>query len=136
MDAIRVAEEGAGGRRDARRRRARSPSLFATVSPRGTVAEVNMALLDEAREHLDDAVALRRAIHRHPEIGLSLPSTQRAVLEALDGLGLHVRTGEQATSVVATLDGGHPGPTVLLRGDMDALPMPEETGLEFASQIQ
>ena len=56
------------------------------------------------------------------------------VLEALDGLPLTVTTGTTSSSVVAVLDGDEPGPTVLLRGDMDALPMHEDTGLEFASR--
>jgi amidohydrolase len=94
-----------------------------------------MTLFDEARDLLDDAVALRRRIHRHPEVGLDLPETQKAVLQALDGHGYDVRTGQRATSVTATLDGAHPGPTVLLRGDMDALPMPENSGLDFASEV-
>ncbi len=78
---------------------------------------------------------LRRRIHACPEIGLDLPITQAAVLEALDGLGLEVRTGEATTSVVALLQGDRPGPTTLLRADMDALPMPEDTGLDFASRF-
>jgi amidohydrolase len=92
-------------------------------------------LIDEAREELGEAVALRRRIHRHPEVGLDLPITQRAVLDSLDGLGYDVRTGKDTTSVVATLEGANPGPTILLRGDMDALPMPENTGLDFASKV-
>jgi len=52
---------------------------------------IQTPLLDEARGLLDDIVALRRRIHRHPEIGLTLPRTQQAVLEALDGLGLETR---------------------------------------------
>src|SRR5262245_13259642 len=92
-------------------------------------------LLDEARSLLDDAVRLRRRLHRHPEIGLTLPRTQAAVLDSLDGLGLRVRTGERTTSVVAALEGGRPGPTLLLRADMDALPLREDTGLDFASEV-
>lgn len=92
-------------------------------------------LLDEAGAQLDDAVALRRRIHERPELGLDLPETQAAVLEALDGLPVSITTGTSSSSVVAILDGAEPGPTVLLRGDMDALPMPEDTGLEFASEI-
>lgn len=84
---------------------------------------------------LDDAVALRRRLHQHPELGLELPETQAAVLEALDGLPLAVTTGPSTSSVVAILDGNRPGPTVLLRGDMDALPMPEDTGLDYASTV-
>ena len=89
----------------------------------------------EAQQMLDDTILLRRRIHQHPELGLSLPRTQATVLEALDGLGLEVRTGQRTTSVVARLRGGRPGPTILLRGDMDALPMPEDTGLPFASEV-
>jgi len=92
-------------------------------------------LVDGARAGLDDAVALRRRLHEHPELGLDLPDTQAAVLEALDGLPLTVTTGQSSSSVVAVLDGDEPGPTILLRGDMDALPMPEDTGLEFASRV-
>lgn len=93
------------------------------------------AILDDATSILDDTIMLRRRIHRHPELGLTLPRTQAAVLEALDGLPLDVRTGRNTTSVVARLTGARPGPTILLRGDMDALPMPEETGLPFASEV-
>ncbi len=92
-------------------------------------------VLHEAAAQLDDAVALRRRLHHHPELGLELPRTQAAVLEALDGLPVSVTTGTTSSSVVAVLDGDEPGPTVLLRGDMDALPMPEDTGLEFASAV-
>jgi amidohydrolase len=92
-------------------------------------------ILDEARQVLDDAIALRRRIHRHPEIGLVLPRTQATVLEALDGLDLETTTGRTTTSVIACLEGGAPGPTILLRADMDALPMQEDTGLPFASEV-
>ncbi|HYS34275.1 MAG TPA: M20 family metallopeptidase [Pseudonocardiaceae bacterium] len=80
-------------------------------------------------------VALRRAVHRNPELGLTLPATQAAVLRVLDGLPLRVHSGKGLSSVVAVLDGGRPGPSVVLRGDMDALPMAERTGLPFASQV-
>ena len=73
-------------------------------------------------------------LHEKPEIGLDLPSTQQAVLASLDGLGLELHLGERVTSVVAVLEGALPGPTTLLRADMDALPMTEDTGLEFASR--
>jgi len=82
-----------------------------------------------------DLVELRRSIHAEPEIGLDLPRTQRKVLDALDGLPLEISTGAGLTSVTAVLRGGRPGGTVLLRGDMDALPVTERTGLPFASRI-
>jgi amidohydrolase len=99
------------------------------------MAITQTALLDEARGVLDETIELRRRIHRHPEIGLTLPRTQQVVLEALAPLGLEVRTGSRTTSVVATLEGARPGPTMLLRADMDALPLQEDTGLPFASEV-
>jgi amidohydrolase len=101
----------------------------------GAMATLQTSLLDEARGLLDDTVELRRRIHRHPEIGLTLPRTQQVVLDALAPLGLDVRTGTKTTSVIATLDGARPGPTMLLRADMDALPLQEDTGLSFASEV-
>jgi hippurate hydrolase len=92
-------------------------------------------ILADAERVAADAIQLRRRIHRHPEIGLTLPRTQAAVLEALDGLGLETRTGQRTTSVIARLTGGRPGPTILLRADMDALPLREATGLPFASEV-
>ncbi|GIU87579.1 MAG: hippurate hydrolase [Acidimicrobiia bacterium] len=92
-------------------------------------------LLRAASAVRDDVVRLYRRIHAQPEIGLQLPRTQAAVLEALDGLGLEVRTGRTVSSVVADLHGGGDGPTVLLRADMDALPLTEDTGLAHASVV-
>ena len=94
------------------------------------------ALLGEARALQPDTVALRRTLHRYPELGLELPTTQAAVLAALRDLPLTLTTGRAASSVVATLSGNRPGPTVLLRADMDALPLREESGLEHASRIE
>jgi amidohydrolase len=91
-------------------------------------------LLADAERLLPDLIEIRRRIHRTPELGLQLPKTQATVLEELDGLGLDVSTGDSVSSVVADLQAGE-GPVVLLRGDMDALPMPEDTGLEFASDV-
>jgi hippurate hydrolase len=92
-------------------------------------------LLDEARSLLPPVVDLRRSIHREPEIGLDLPLTQAKVLAALDGLPLEVRTGQGTTSVMADLRGAHPGRTIILRGDMDALPLTEATEVPFKSQF-
>jgi amidohydrolase len=93
-------------------------------------------VVDEARQQLAGAVDLRRRLHQRPELGLDLPATQETVLEAIEGLPLTVHRGTTTTSVVATLDGGGgPGPTVLLRADMDGLPMPEDTGADFASRV-
>ncbi|MFT3875808.1 MAG: M20 family metallopeptidase [Propioniciclava sp.] len=92
-----------------------------------------MSFSDDALALRDDLVGLRRDLHRDPEVGLDLPRTQRRILEALEGLDLEITLGRGCTSVTAVLRGGHPGPAVLLRGDMDALPVVEETGLDYAS---
>ena len=80
-----------------------------------------------------ELTALRRDLHRNPELGLDLPFTQQRILDALEGLPLEITLGRELSSVVAVLRGGRPGPTILLRGDMDALPVVEATGLDFAS---
>jgi len=97
--------------------------------------ESQLDLLTEAEQIQDRTVDFRRRIHRRPELGLQLPETQAAILSELDDLDLDIRTGKSVSSVVAVLEGAHPGPTFLLRGDMDALPLTEETGLEFTSEI-
>ncbi len=91
-------------------------------------------LRDGAHDLLSDVVGLRRALHEWPEIGNDLPITREKVLEALDGLPLDVTLHETTSGIAALLEGGKPGPTVLLRGDMDALPLTEETGLDFTSR--
>ena len=83
---------------------------------------------------LSDVVELRRAIHADPEIGLNCPRTTGKLKAALAGLPLEIHEGPSTTGFVAVLRGPHNGRTVLLRGDMDALPMTEETGLPFASR--
>jgi hippurate hydrolase len=94
-----------------------------------------VAVRDEAARLAGDIAELRHAIHTEPEIGLDLPKTQAKVLDALDGLPLEISTGRTLSSVTAVLRGGRPGPVVLLRGDMDALPLTEETGLPYASAV-
>jgi amidohydrolase len=92
-------------------------------------------LLAAARADADRTVDLRRRLHRRPEIGLHLPATQATVLEAFADLPIEVTTGTSTSSVVGVLRGARPGPTYLLRGDMDALPVHEDTGLPFASEV-
>ena len=93
-------------------------------------------LRTDAHAMQGELVELRHQLHRDPEVGLQLPRTQEKVLAALDGLGLELSTGTTTTSVTAVLRGGRPGPAVLLRGDMDALPVQEETGLDFSSEVE
>ena len=99
-----------------------------------------MNLLDDARALADDLADLRHRLHRRPEIGLRLPRTQDAVLSALDGLDLEISTGIDLSSVTAVLRGGSAAeddacPVVLLRADMDALPVHEEVDLPFRSAV-
>ena len=105
-------------------------SVFAAPDP-----EAADDLLAAAQAILPEVVAVRRRIHRHPEIGTVLPVTQAVILEELAKLELEGHKGGALTSVVAVIEGGRPGPTVLLRADMDALPVHEDTRLEFASEI-
>jgi len=95
--------------------------------------------LEEARELLPAAVALRRRIHAKPELGLDLPLTTQAVIDELSGLDVEIARGTSTSGLIVSLSGtrtgAQTGRTILLRGDMDALPMPEETGLDYASEF-
>lgn len=91
-------------------------------------------LLAKAREMTPFAIEMRRRLHRYPEIGNHLPETRARVLEALDGAPLEIQLHEGTSGVVAVLRGARPGPAIILRGDMDALPLTEESGLPFASE--
>jgi len=89
--------------------------------------------LDEAQELFEYTRDLRRDFHMHPEIGLKEIRTANIVVRELTGMGLQVKTGVGATGVVALIEGKTPSQVVLLRFDMDALPIQEETGAEYAS---
>jgi hippurate hydrolase len=90
---------------------------------------------DEAHDYLSDAVALRRQLHQWPELGNDLPITRETVLSSLEGLPLDLKLHTTTSGISAMLTGGKPGPTILLRGDMDALAMPEDTDLDFSSKV-
>lgn len=99
-----------------------------------------MTIAADAKELRDDIVRLRHDLHREPEIGLQLPRTQEKVLKALDGLPYEITLGEETTSVSAVLRGGaaHASaekPVVLLRADMDGLPVQETTGVDYTSRV-
>lgn len=95
--------------------------------------------LDDTTAEAGDLAELRHALHRTPEIGLHLPTTQATVLEALSGLDLEISTGTGTTSITGVLRGGGATapdgerPVVLLRGDMDALPVAEQVDVDFRS---
>lgn len=87
----------------------------------------------EAGELFEYSRSLRRDFHMHPELGFREVRTAGIVARELNGLGLEVTTGVAQTGVIALLEGDRPGPTLLLRFDMDALPIQEETGAPYAS---
>jgi amidohydrolase len=93
------------------------------------------ALLSRAQAMQNELVAVRRDIHRHPELAFQEQRTAEAGRVWLQNLGLEVQPGIAGTyGLVATLDSGRPGPTLLIRADMDALPITEETDAAYASQ--
>lgn len=98
------------------------------------------SIRSDATDLQEEIADLRHRIHQEPEIGLHLPRTQEKVLDALDGLPFEISTGTDTTSVTAVLRGTAPSstaekPVVLLRGDMDALPVQEQTGVPYSSRI-
>ncbi|MDX2967801.1 M20 family metallopeptidase [Kribbella solani] len=94
-----------------------------------------MSTRELAEQFRSEIVTLRRALHQVPEYDLDLPKSQQLILDALAGLPLEITLGKELSSVTAVLrGGGGPGPVVLLRGDMDALPVTERTDVRFASQ--
>jgi amidohydrolase len=94
-----------------------------------------MTFLDDALQMNDETIAVRRDLHRHPELGLHEFRTAGIVAEQLRNLGLDVTTGIGETGVVGLLRGQSDSPVLLMRFDMDALPIQEDTGLEFASEV-
>src|SRR5574342_1116024 len=89
--------------------------------------------LAEARSLFEYTQSLRRDLHMHPELGFREVRTGGIVAKELESLGIEVTKGVGKTGVVGYLEGSKPGPTILLRFDMDALPITEETGQEYAS---
>ena len=90
--------------------------------------------LPEAQALQEELVSLRRDLHAQPELGFQERRTARLVAEYMRAAGLEVREGLADTGVLGTLQGAQPGRTILLRFDMDALPVTEETGAPYASQ--
>jgi len=80
-----------------------------------------------------DLIELRRTLHRNPELALDLPVTRQLLVDALAPLGLAINTSASCSSLAVVVSGAEPGPTVLLRADMDGLPVVEESGEEFSS---
>jgi len=113
-------------------------SVLLTSIPLRPAAPAATALAKKVRAATDtltpELIAIREDIHCHPELGLRETRTSGIVADYFRKLGLEVRTGYASTGVIAILKGGKPGPVTALRGDMDALPITEETDLPFASK--
>jgi hippurate hydrolase len=93
---------------------------------------MTQSILEQARALQPELIALRRKLHQIPEFGLELPNTLKTILDEVSDLG-EITLGKSITSAVLHIKGDLPGPTVLLRADMDALAVIEDTGLDFAS---
>ena len=90
------------------------------------------ALVAEANKYMDVVQGIRRDLHQIPEFGLDLPKSQERILASIHGLG-EITLGKNLTSIALHIKGAHPGPTVLLRADMDALAVQEDTSETFKS---
>ena len=110
---------------------AAAPALRAAAYPATPLEKKVKAMTDKLAPEL---IAIREDIHAHPELGLQETRTSGIVADYFRKLGLEVRTGYAKTGVIGILKGGKPGPVVAMRGDMDALPITEETDLPFASK--
>ena len=106
------------------------------MSSRGPLDEEHATTPLPSKPVLDDVVDLRRYFHKHPEVSFSEHETTRYLRERLRELGLDLKTSPTDTGAVAVLDTGRPGKTVMLRADIDALPIQEESGVDFHSRIE
>src|SRR5690606_24598801 len=102
---------------------------------RGEPSAMSINFHAEAEALRPEIIARRRDFHRHPELAFEEVRTAEIVANTLRDLGLEVQTGVGRTGVVALLEGAHDGPTVLVRADMDALPIHEENETEYASTV-
>lgn len=91
-------------------------------------------LWNECRDLQEHIVKLRRDLHQIPEVGLVLPKTAEYVAAVLDELDIPYVKSEKDSGIIATITGGKPGKVIALRADMDALPIPEDTGVCYASK--
>ena len=109
-----------------------NPHIFPVATTNTHPDSIPLNLLESARSLSSDLIAIRRDLHRHPELAFEEVRTAAVAAEEMTALGCDVRTGVGRTGVVADLDAGD-GPVVALRADMDALPIQEENGHDFVS---
>ena len=88
----------------------------------------------ECKDLQDYIVNIRRELHQIPELGFELPKTQACICKALDEMGVPYKKNQGDSGIIGEIQGGHPGKTILLRADIDALPIHEDTGLPFTSK--
>lgn len=91
-------------------------------------------MVNDCKNLQESLVAMRRDLHRIPELGLILPDTQKYILDKLDEYGIEYTLNEGDSGIVGYINKGKPGKVIALRADMDALPVREETGVEYASE--
>ncbi len=89
---------------------------------------------NDCKNMQDELVKIRRDLHKIPEAGLILPKTRAYVIAALEEMGIPYVLSQKDSGIIATIEGGQPGKTVALRADMDALPILEDTGVDYASE--
>jgi amidohydrolase len=94
---------------------------------------MNDAISKAVQDKTGALIALRRQLHSMPELAFQETETAALIAEKMNTLGLTTQTGIGKTGVVAVLEGARPGPTLMIRADIDGLPVDEDTGLEFAS---
>jgi amidohydrolase len=99
----------------------------------GHINDIGSAIASLAGEAEPGLIAIRRDLHAHPELAFEEHRTAGVIAQELGRLGVACRTGIGQTGVVGFIEGGRPGPVLAIRADMDALPIEERTGLEFAS---
>lgn len=92
-----------------------------------------MNIIEEVKKIEEEIISWRRALHKIPELGLNLPSTTSFVRKQLDEMGIEYKELLDGNAIVGLIKGNNPGKTLAIRADMDALPIVEETNLEFAS---
>ena len=100
----------------------------------GHINDIGAAIRTAAEAEEAALISIRRDLHAHPELAFQEVRTAGVVAAELARLGITCRTGVGRTGIVAEIVGGRPGPTLAIRGDMDALPIEERTGLDFASR--
>lgn len=95
-----------------------------------------MSLLKRAQEIEQEMIDIRRKIHQNPELGFKEFETTALLEKELQSYGLETRRNGEDTGIIAILRGAKPGKVIGVRGDIDALPVPEETGLPYASKVE